>query len=203
VRVAVIGAGNIGGTLGRKWVAAGHDVRFGVASPGKYDDLRAAGATVGDVHDAVDGADAVVLAVPGAAVPDVLAQAAPALGGAVVVDATNNVGGGGALNASAAVATVAPGAAYVRAFSTLGWENFATPTYAGGERADLFYAGPDGAPQRVVEQLIEDVGLRPVRVGGPDQVETIDGVTRLWFALVMGQHRPRHTAFRVLGDEVA
>src|SRR5207245_3286353 len=28
--IAVIGTGNIGGTLGRKWAAAGHEVAFGV-----------------------------------------------------------------------------------------------------------------------------------------------------------------------------
>jgi predicted dinucleotide-binding enzyme len=117
----------------------------------------------------------------------------------VVIDATNNLGGS-AMNARAAVTAAAPGAAYYRAFNTLGWENFETPTYASGGRADLFYAGPDGTSRRLVEQLITDVGLRPVRVGDADQVETVDGVGRLWFALVMGQGRPRHTAFLVLGD---
>ena len=199
MKIAVIGAGNIGGTLGRKWLAAGHEVRFGVSSPGKYDDLSSAGGTVAPVAQVVEGAEVVVLAVPGAAVADVLGQAGPALGG-IVIDATNNVGGGGALNASAAIAAAAPTAAYYRAFNTLGWESFATPTFADGERADLFYAGPDGPSRQVVEGLIADVGLGPVWLGGPEQVETVDGVTRLWFALVMGRHRPRHTAFRVLSD---
>ena len=35
--IAVLGAGNIGSTLGRKWVAAGHQVAFGVNDPnGKH-----------------------------------------------------------------------------------------------------------------------------------------------------------------------
>jgi predicted dinucleotide-binding enzyme len=200
MKIAVMGAGNIGGTLGRTWVAAGHEVRFGVSSPANYGALAALGATVTGAADAAEGAEVVVLAVPGGAVPDVLTQAGAALNGAVVIDASNNVGGAGALNASAAVAGAAPGARYYRAFNTLGWENFATPTFPDGQRADLFYAGPDGPGQEIVERLINDVGLRPVRVGGPDQVETVDGVTRLWFALVMGQHMPRHTAFHVLSD---
>lgn len=37
--------------------------------------------------------------------------------------------------------------------------NFADPLY-GGVPGDLFYAGPDGEAEAVVEQLIEDVGLR-------------------------------------------
>jgi predicted dinucleotide-binding enzyme len=199
VKVAVIGAGNIGGTLGRKWLTSGHEVRFGVASPAKYDDLAAAGGVVTGAASAVADADVVVLAVPAAAVADVLSQAGAALDGVVVIDATNNLGGG-PLNASAALGRAAPGASYYRAFNTLGWENFATPSFGGDERADLFYAGPDGQSRELVERLVEDVGLRPVWVGGPEHVETVDGVGRLWFALVMGRRMPRHTAFRVLGD---
>jgi predicted dinucleotide-binding enzyme len=200
VKVAVIGAGNIGGTLGRKWLASGHEVRFGVGSTATYDDLAAAGGVVTGATGAVAGADVVVLAVPAAAVGDVLSQVGASLDGVVVIDATNNVGGGGPLNASAALGNAAPGASYYRAFNTLGWENFATPSFGGGERADLFYAGPDGPSREAVERLVEDVGLRPVWVGGPEHVETVDGVGRLWFALVMGRRMPRHTAFRVLGD---
>jgi predicted dinucleotide-binding enzyme len=34
MEIAVIGMGNIGGTLGRKWTEAGHEVVYGVRSPG-------------------------------------------------------------------------------------------------------------------------------------------------------------------------
>lgn len=200
MKIAVIGAGHIGGTLGTAWLAAGHEVRFGVHNADKYDDLTKAGATVTTVAGSVDGADAVVLAVPGGAVPAIVPEIAPAIGGAVVVDATNNVGGAGPLNASGALSSAAPGAPYYRAFNTLGWENFADPTFPSGERADLFYAGPDGAPREAVERLIGDVGLRPVWVGGPEHVDTVDGVARLWFALVMGRRLPRRTAFRMLTE---
>lgn len=200
MKVAVIGAGNIGGTIGRAWAASGHQVRFGVQSPSKYDDLAGAGVTVTTVSEAIEGADAVLFAVPGGAVSEIVAHVARALDGTIVLDATNNVGGDGELNAHAAVAAAAPNASYYRAFNTLGWENFATPTYSGGERADLFYAGPDGPTRDTVDRLISDVGLHPVWVGGPEHVGTVDGVTRLWFALVMGRRMPRHTAFRVLTD---
>lgn len=200
MRLAVIGAGHIGGTIGRAWLHAGHDVSFGVSSPDKHAELSAAGANVSVAAGAVDSADAVLLAVPGGAVREVLPQIAASLEGTVVIDATNNVGGQGPLNSSGAVAATAPGAIYYRAFNTLGWENFATPTFAGGERADLFYAGPDGSRRDIVEQLVADVGLHPVWVGGAEHVETVDGVSRLWFALVMGRHLGRHTAFRVLTD---
>jgi predicted dinucleotide-binding enzyme len=200
MQLAVIGAGNIGGTIGRAWLAAGHQVRFGVPSPDKYAALGSAGAEVRPVSDAAAGADAVLLAVPGRAVPDVLPSMAPALVGTVLIDATNQVSDEGPLNARASVAEAAATAIYYRAFNTLGWENLANPTFAGGERADQFYAGPDGSSRELLELLIADVGLRPVWVGDIDQIETVDGIARLWFALVRGRHQPRHTAFRMIAD---
>jgi len=65
----VIGKGNIGGTLGSKWRAAGHDVVYGARDgsgqgPG--------GAPVRSIGDALKDAEVVLLAVPGQAVPDVV-----------------------------------------------------------------------------------------------------------------------------------
>jgi predicted dinucleotide-binding enzyme len=42
------------------------------------------------------------------------------------------------------------------------------------------------------------VGLRPVRVGGLDCADVVDGVTRLWFALALHQGHGRHLGLRVL-----
>ena len=91
MRIAVIGAGNIGRTLGGKWAAAGHQVVYGVRSPG------APGTA--SVADAVAAAEVVVLAVPGAAAKDVLATLGAALAGKVVIDATNDIQGTGKLHA--------------------------------------------------------------------------------------------------------
>jgi hypothetical protein len=52
----------------------------------------------------------------------------------------------------------------------------------------------------MVERLIADVGLRPVWVGGPDEVEVVDGVLRLWFALVMKRQLGRRLAFKMIQD---
>ena len=71
---------------------------------------------------------------------------------------------------------------------SLGWENFADPVL-GGIQADLFYAGPDGPTRPTMERLIGEVGLRPVSVGGPEQVVVVDAVASLWFALALGQRK--------------
>jgi predicted dinucleotide-binding enzyme len=201
MRVAVLGAGNIGGTLGRKWIAAGRDVTFGVADPGgaKARALRDAlgdRAVIKTAAEALTDADAVVFAIPGGAMDETIRANAAQLDGKLVIDAANRMGGGGRTDSRATFQQHAPRARYVRAFNTLGWENFADPTFD-GVQADLFYAGPE-ADRAVVEQLIGDVGLRPIRVGDSDQAGLVDSVLPLWIALASRQGMGRHLAFKVL-----
>lgn len=195
MKIAVIGAGNIGATLGRAWQRAGHGVTFGVRDPAKQ--FEHGGAQVADVAAALASAEVVVLAVPASSVDELAAAHAADLAGKTVVDATNRVGAG-AFNSLAVLAPA--GVRYVRAFSSLGWENFAEPRF-GAEVADLFFTAADDQSRQIAEQLIADVGLRPVYVGGDDAVDVVDGVARLWFRLALNQGRGRHLAFRTLtGD---
>ncbi len=188
MRVAVIGGGKIGGTIGGKWEAAGHEVVYGLRDPSKKMGARAIG-------DALAGADVVLLAIPGDAVGGFVHEHAAALDGKTVVDATNNFRGA-AMNSFADCRPVVPKARLFRAFNTYGWDVFADPVI-GGEHPDMFYAGPEQGHEDV-EALIFDLGLRPVRVGDSDQAATVDGVLRLWFTL--SQSRGRRIAFKLLSD---
>lgn len=122
---------------------------------------------------------------------------AAGLDGKTVIDATNNVGAQ-PLHSVDVIGAAAPGARVFRAFSTLGWENFADPVID-GVQADLFYAGPEGEADEVVAGLVADVGLRPVRVGDRSQLDVVENLAALWFALVFQQGRSRHLAFRMIG----
>src|SRR5579859_4649492 len=96
--VAVLGAGNIGGTLGKKWSAAGHMVRFGVNDPaGKHaQELRAElseRAVIGTIEDALQGnPDVVLIAIPGGAVESTAQSYAVQLNGRIIIDAANRMG---------------------------------------------------------------------------------------------------------------
>lgn len=188
----MIGTGNIGATLGAALASAGHDVALGSRSP---NDAAEAVPPVVDIPTALAGSDAVLLAIPARAVDDFLSSHADDLDGKLVIDATNNVGAASA-NAAQVITAEAPGARYVRAFNTLGWENFADPTFD-GVAADLFFSAPT-ADREVVERLIADVGLRPAYLGA-DKADVVDSVLPLWFTLAQLRGR-RHLAFRVLED---
>src|SRR3954465_4123846 len=185
--IAVIGSGNIGGTIGEKWRRAGHDGAFPPPSP---EPPRA-----GAIPDAIASAEVVLLAVPGGAVPELLREHGTALDGRIVIDATNDIGGERLHHAEAYAS--APGARFVRAFNTLGYELFEDPAID-GEVADLFWCGPEDAE---LEELLGAVGPRPVRVGDIDLIDVVDGVGRLWLAVVCRGGAPRRLGFRMLGGK--
>jgi predicted dinucleotide-binding enzyme len=191
MRIAVIGKGNIGGSLGTKWRAAGHDVVYG-ARDGSGD--GPGGAPVRGIGEAMKDADVVVLAVPGQVVGDVVTEHGAALGGKTVIDAVNRIGAP-EFDSRAIIADAAPRARYVRAFNSLGWENFANPMPG----TNMFFAADPDA-RATAEELIKAVGLEPAFLGDASATATVDGLLPLWFALVRQNGGNRRVALRVVTD---
>jgi 8-hydroxy-5-deazaflavin:NADPH oxidoreductase len=191
MRIAVIGKGNIGGSLGTKWRAAGHDVVYG-ARDGSGE--GPGGAPVRGIGDALKDVDVVVLAVPGQVVADVVTGHGAALAGKTVVDAVNRIGAP-EFDSRAIIADAAPQARYVRAFNSLGWENFADPMPG----TNMFFAADPDA-RATAEELIRAVGLEPAFLGDANATTTVDGLLPLWFALVQQNGGNRRVALRVVTD---
>jgi predicted dinucleotide-binding enzyme len=171
MRVAVIGAGRIGGNTATQLARRGHDVT--VSSSRDPAALEAVAAEMGAravaAPDAVADADAVVLSVPWTAVEDALGVLG-SLDGKVVVDTTNQYGPGGweELETSAVErnAGLMPGAHVGKAFNTL------TSAYqrdVGDGRLDgpvaMFFAAQDEEARATIAQLVQDIGFVPVELG--------------------------------------
>jgi predicted dinucleotide-binding enzyme len=203
MNIAMIGAGNIGGTLGKKWAAAGHEVAFGVRDPAseKIQSLLAetqGKASAHEIGDALAFGEVVLLATPWRVVPDIAKTYGSKLVGKIVIDATNNFGGP-VINNIPAIISVAPTARIYRAFNSLGWEVCARPLF-GDQTTDLFYCGADGEDRKVVEILIEEIGLRPIWVGGLDRVALVDNLGALWVTLAYRQGLGRRLGIKALTE---
>jgi predicted dinucleotide-binding enzyme len=201
MKIAIIGAGHIGGTLGKKWAAAGHTIRMGVRDankPGVQELVQALGkqGAASSVGEAIAFGEIVVFAIPGAAMDATIATHAAVLDGKIIIDAANKVRSA-VKNSQPTFTAQTPNAQVFRAFNALGWENFENPMY-NGVPADLFFSGPEGGAREKIEQLIADVGLRPVYLGGPEQVGLVDDLLSLWFTLVTGRNLGRNIAFKLL-----
>lgn len=203
MKIAVIGAGNIGATLGKKWANGGHDVVFGVRDPQADRIQRLLETTdhwtrAASIRVAVIDADVVLFAVPGRAMTDIVLLLEHSLNGKILIDATNKVGQP-SMHSLDLLRQAAPGSAIFRAFSNLGWEIFSDPLF-GDAQADLFYCGDDGDAQRTVDTLISAIGLRPIYIGGLEAADIVDALTRLYFLMVQREGH-RRLAFRLQTDE--
>lgn len=183
MRIAILGAGKVGQTLGARFRAAGHDVRYAVRNPAdpKYGEL---GAAARPVADAVRDAELVLLATPWSAAEAALLGAGP-LAGKIVVDATNPIGVGGVLthgrddSGAEQVARWAPGARVVKAFNSIGREVMANPTF-NGRAAVLWLCGDDPDATRAVAGLASAIGFEPLVLGPLARARVLEPAALLW-----------------------
>lgn len=176
--IAIIGAGNVGGGLGRALAAAGHQITFAA------DDAESAESAAADIGgkaatsnaDAVRDAQAVILAVPYPALGDVVSELASDLAGKVVIDSTNPLGESGfATDRSAAeeVQDDAPDAKVVKAFNTIFAGRHGNPI-EGGQPLDAFYAGDDADAKSTVAELASAIGYRPIDCGPLEMARSLE-----------------------------
>ena len=179
MRIAVIGAGDLGATAARLFARAGHEVA--IARSRGPEGLGALVAELGPRAHAATGehaasyGDVVLAAVPFERYRELPAAA---LEGKIVIDSMNHYpssGDGfpelaeGATTSSQLLAAHLPGARVVKAFNTMYWKLLAErglPPGAGEERLALFLAGDDDEAKEVVARLIEEAGFAPVDTGG-------------------------------------
>lgn len=204
-KVAVIGAGNVGGGLGATLSKAGWPVKFGLKDPTKdTKDLlaRCQNAEVADAASAAAWGDLVFLAVPGAAALQVATSLAKELEGKVVVDCNNpltwkegpvwNPPPEGSL--AAAIAKAAPGARVVKGFNTFGAEFHADPNHA-GVPAQVFIAGDDAAAKGLVTEVATKAGFRVVDSGPMRNAAVLENVAMLWIHLALAAGKGRNFTF--------
>ena len=208
MRIGIIGIGNVGGTLGIRWAAAGHEVLFGVRDPSdqKAKDLAASvgrGARADTVAAVARFGDVVVLATPFEAAEEALRSAGD-LHGKIVVDCTNPVAPdlsglsiGHTTSAGEKVASWARGATVVKALNTTGSGNMANPRY-GSERATMFICGDDAAANLTVTSLVESLGFEVVDAGPLSNARLLEPLALLWISLAYRSRLGLNIAFRLM-----
>jgi predicted dinucleotide-binding enzyme len=180
MKIGVIGSGRIGSTIGGLWVKAGHEVMFSDRDPEQVKraiealgpELRAR-ARAGSVSEAAAFGDAILVAVPYAALPAIQEQVGGQLKGKVVVDPNNPVPsrdgelGAQAREKGAGISTAAllPGARIVRAFNSWGYGVMAREANRPAPRMAIPIAADDAAALKVGMQLVADAGFDPVAAG--------------------------------------
>jgi 8-hydroxy-5-deazaflavin:NADPH oxidoreductase len=186
---AIIGVGNLGGTVARHLVDGGESVVLAAKdelhAKALADELGPS-ASATSVEDAVAGADVVVLATWLDQTRELLPSLTRLLQNKVVVDPSNPIGfdANGQMfrtlpegqSSGSVVAGLLPASThYVKAFGTLG----AVEQLATGANHDprivLFYATDDDAAEATAQRLIRTAGFEPLKVGGVSDAGRIEG----------------------------
>src|SRR5262245_10280016 len=208
MRIGVIGAGNVGGTLGRAWVQKGHDVMFGVPNPTAPKVLELVKATgrkarAGGVGEAAAHGEVVVFATPWAATQDAVRQAGD-LSGKIILDCTNplkeDLSGltvGHTTSGAEQVAAWASSRRVVKIFNTTGSENMARPSF-GGAAITMFFAGDDAEAKRVAAQLAREIGFDPVDAGPLASARLLEPLGLLWIHLALKQGYGTGIAYKLI-----
>jgi hypothetical protein len=208
MKIGIVGAGNVGGTLGARWAARGYEVAFGVRSPGdrKVATLLASirgEVRAGTVPEAAAFGEVVVLATPWDRTEDAV-RACGNLTGKAVLDTTNplkpDLSGfaiGGDDSGGEQVARWARGSRVVKIFNTTGFDNMADPRYPDGA-ATMFLCGDDADAKTTAATLASNLGFDPVDAGPLSASRLLEPLAMLWIALAYPRGMGRNIAFRLM-----
>lgn len=208
MNIAILGAGNVGGALGKGWAAKGHSIYYGVPDPQSEKMqmlLKSIGQNVrvGSVHDAAESANIIVLATPWPATHDVV-LAAGKVAGKIIIDCTNplqaDLSGlaiGHNTSAAEQIALLAVGAHVVKAFNTTGAGNMAN-THYGSNEITMCIAGDDTAAKSTVTKLAQELGFEAVDAGPLMNARLLEPFAMLWIYLAIKQGLGPNIAFKLL-----
>lgn len=182
MKIGIIGSGNIGGTVGELWVKAGHQVMFSSRNPEQLKplvDKLGPLARAGTVKEALTFGDAILMAVPYGAIPQIGRDNAAEFAGKIVLDATNAVlardgeAGKEAREVGVGItsAKYLAGARIVRALNLMSFRRLASNANRAGERMAIPIGGDDPEALKVASKLVRDAGFDPVIVGSLERTK--------------------------------
>ncbi len=208
MKIAIFGAGSVGGTLGSSWADKGHEIFFGVPNP-TSDKTQAllnkigSNAQAGTVAEASRFSDVIVLATPWTATESAI-KAAGDLSGKTILDCTNplkpdfsSLSVGFTTSGGEQVAQWAVGAKVVKTLNQTGSENMGDPVY-GTQPSVMFVCGDDETAKATALTLVRDLGFDAVDGGGLKIARLLEPLGMLWISLVYRQGLGRNIAFALM-----
>jgi predicted dinucleotide-binding enzyme len=195
MKIGIVGAGKIGGTLASLWVKAGHEVLISSRHPAQLEGLaRSLGprSRAGTPREAALFGEVILISVPYGALPQVGRDLAPELAGKVLLDTGNPYperDGEMAVEArrkgtGVASAEFLPGVRLVRAFNAISHRNLRSEAHRAGERVAIPIAGDDPQALAVASRLVEDAGFAPLVVGPLSRARLFDVGTPVYTQLL-------------------
>jgi 8-hydroxy-5-deazaflavin:NADPH oxidoreductase len=211
-KIGIIGSGIVGQTLANGFIKHEYEVMIGTNTPGKYEELKTktnGNVKVGSFNDAAKFGEILVLATKGPAAESVVKSiGAVALYGKTILDATNPIAEAPPVNGVLQYFTsineslmerlqsLAPGAKFVKAFSSIGNSLMINPDF-GGIKPTMFICGNDEGAKGEAKAILTQFGFEPEDMGTVEAARAIEPLAMLWCIPGFRQNSWGH-AFKLL-----
>ena len=204
MRIAIIGAGSVGATLGRAWIERGEDVIWGLRNPADPKHAALPKDRVKAPAEAVKAAEVVVIATPWSAA-EAAVKSLGSLAGKTVIDCMNPLGMGPDglqlvlgfdTSAGEQVARWAPSAFVFKTLKTTGAGNMARAAEY-PVKPFMPVAGDDAAKKAVVMELVAALGFEP-DAGPLKNARLLEPFAMVWIDQAMKRGRGRDFAFALV-----
>jgi predicted dinucleotide-binding enzyme len=193
MKIGILGAGNIGKTVGKLWMDAGHEVFYGSRHPANLQVLTAKEGLMvdfGSLEEAAVFGHVTFTAMPYGAWPEVAPVIAELMRGKILIDAANpyperdgafaqqvlDRGEG----AGIPIAELLPESHVVRAFTSVYFETLASEAHRSGDLVGVPVAGDDHKSVEIVARLVSEAGFAPIIVGNLARAKLFDVGTEVY-----------------------
>ncbi len=194
MKITVVGTGNVGAVLGRRFAESGHEITFASRTPSseRVRDLIAdlPNVTASPIHRSAAQADVVLYAGPYEHAHEIL-QSMGDMRQAVLIDCTNPLNEsfdglrlGHTESAGERIAAWVPTARVVKAFNTTSVATMSNPLY-GDQIATQFYCGDDAEAKTIAAGLIAQLQMEPVDAGPLRNARYLEATAMLYIHLAI------------------
>jgi predicted dinucleotide-binding enzyme len=204
MKIAIIGAGNVGTALGNAWTKRGHEIVFGVRDPASAK-ARSLAKQFPNAHlllngAAVQKAEFIVLATSWQSTEEAVRTCGD-LQGKTIIDCTNplkpdfrSLEIGFSTSGAEIIAEWAHGADVFKAMNQIGAKLMDTPSFGGTIKPVMFVCG-EGVQKALVILLIDQLGFTVVDAGDLKTARLLEPYGMLWIHLALTQKVPGDFAF--------
>ena len=212
MKITILGTGNMGSALGKRWSEKGHHITYASRNP-QNERVQVLTREIGNgtkavrADEAINGTDVVVLATPWHSAEAALDQIGN-IDGKILIDATNPIADGlsglsidSDTSAGEMISQWCPGAHIVKAFNTATAKKILSPGN-NGDRVSLPICGNHQDAKDIVANLAKDIGFDIYDAGPLKEARYIEPMAMTWVKLTYKEGYGPDMAFKMIKRQV-
>lgn len=197
MKIAIIGAGNVGKTLGKRFAENGHEIFYGVRDTEEFEGSEE---KFGTNAEACEASEIVLFAVPFEAIESAI-ESCGDFGDKIIIDATNplsfdgknlNLTLGFETSGAERIAEISGSEKVVKCFNQTGFNIMENP-----KDSMMFVCGNDSEANHTVKNLAAEIGYDTMSIGNLTKARLLEPLAMLWIHLAGTTDLGRNFIFKL------